>query len=316
MISVEHLTKKYDGAIAVDDISFTIEKGEVVGLLGPNGAGKTTTIKMLTGYLTPTNGHARVGNLDVQKNSLDVRRMLGYLSENSPLYEEMSVVEYLRFACELHDIPKSEINTKIRRVVDLCGLRGREYQDIKELSKGYRQRVGLAQSLIHDPEFLILDEPTTGLDPNQRIEIRKLIRKIGSEKTVILSSHILSEVEATCTRVLIIHKGKIVASGTPKELTSDAHASRSITLKVKGNKNAVIDKMKACGAINRIVEANERDGVVSLILEVGGEDDAKTDDARKEIVAYIVKNDMELIEIYQKERSLEDIFVKLTKDTL
>ena len=233
MIEVLNLTKVYGDVAAVDNISFSIQKGEIIGLIGPNGAGKTTTIKMLTCYLTPTSGKITIAGLDVAKDSLAIRKKLGYLSENAPVYEDMSVTEYLQLVAEVHNIPKKEIPAKIQRVVELCGLRGREHQDIKELSKGYHQRVGLAQSLVHDPEILILDEPTTGLDPNQRIEIRDLIKQIGREKTVILSSHILSEVEATCDRVMIIHRGKLMAVGTTAELRDTAEQKSNIYLKLE-----------------------------------------------------------------------------------
>ncbi|MEI6126579.1 MAG: ATP-binding cassette domain-containing protein, partial [Pseudomonadota bacterium] len=220
MIEVENLSKSYGTTKALQNISFRIEKGEVVGFLGPNGAGKSTTMRILTCYLAADSGTARIAGLDINKSPVEVKRRIGYLPENNPLYMDMGVRDYLSFIAKMRKIPSSSIKEKVARAVHTCGLESMASKDIGELSKGYRQRLGLAQALIHDPEVLILDEPTIGLDPHQIIEIRNLIKGIGREKTVILSSHILPEVSATCDRVLIISKGKIAGSGTPEELAA------------------------------------------------------------------------------------------------
>ena len=225
-IVISNLTKKYGVQRAVDDISFTVKTGEVLGFLGPNGAGKTTTMKAITSFLVPDAGEITVGSHSVSKSPEEVKKVIGYLPEHNPLYQEMTVIDYLKFVAELQGIDKSRIRERIQEMVEVCGLEGEKHKTINELSKGYRQRVGLAQALIHDPDVLILDEPTTGLDPNQIVEIRELIKNIGREKTVILSSHILAEVEATCDRIMIINKGKIVADGSYEELRKHAAGKR------------------------------------------------------------------------------------------
>lgn len=308
MIEVRNLTKKYGNTIAVDNISFSIQKGEIVGLLGPNGAGKSTTMRMMTCYILPTFGTITVAGFDCSSDSLQVRKRLGYLSENAPLYDEMNVWEYLEFAAEMQGISKEKRKEKIERVLDLCGIKDRVRQDISQLSKGYRQRVGLAQSLIHEPEILILDEPTTGLDPNQRVEIRELIRRIGKERTIILSSHVLSEVEATCDRVLIIHKGKIVASGTPQELRSNATSQTKVYLNVEGDGEELVKIVKSFSSVKQILETNSEESVHRLVFEV-----ERGSDIRKELVRTLVHKNFGVMEVYQKDKSLEDIFMQLTK---
>ncbi len=226
-IVVENLTKKFGAQRAVDNISFRVKTGEILGFLGPNGAGKTTTMKAIVTYLTPNEGDIHVGNFSIHQNPDEIKKLIGYLPENNPLYSDMPVIDYLKFVAELQGIEKSKIKDKILEMITICGLEGEKHKKIGELSKGYKQRVGLAQALIHDPQVLILDEPTSGLDPNQIVEIRELIKKIGREKTVILSSHILAEVEATCDRILIINKGKIVADGTSKRVKKTIGGSRN-----------------------------------------------------------------------------------------
>ncbi len=311
MIKVKHLTKKYGDHVAIKDISFEIKKGEIIGFLGPNGAGKTTTMKILTCYMPATSGDAEIAGFDVLDNSLEVRKRIGYLPENVPLYDDMTVEEYLSYAAEMHDMSKQRARKRLKEVVELCGLGKRMKQNIGELSKGYRQRVALAQALIHDPEILILDEPTTGLDPNQRVEIRDLIKEIGRKKTVILCSHILPEVEATCDRVLIINKGRIIASGTPAELRADMNSKPRIALRVeaaRGEGGKIEKGLEKMEGVCRIV-LKERDGKEMVFeLECGGQSDP-----RKDITKFIVNNDWNLIEIQKKEDSLEDIFAKLTK---
>lgn len=217
-IQITNLTRKYGPQTAVDNISFEVKTGEILGFLGPNGAGKSTSMKMITGFLGIGEGNIRIGGRSVKEFGDELRRHIGYLPENNPLYLDMPVMDYLYFCASLQRVPKAKIPDRIRQMIKMCGLNAEKHKKIGELSKGYRQRVGLAQAMIHDPEVLILDEPTTGLDPNQIVEIRKLIRELGKEKTVILSTHILPEVEATCDRILIINRGRIVADGTPELL--------------------------------------------------------------------------------------------------
>jgi len=233
MISVRDLSKSFGNTAAVNSISFDVDRGEVLGFLGPNGAGKTTTMRILTCYLSPDHGTVAVAGFDVLEDSIEVRRRVGYLPESAPLYQDMDVVSYLRFVADIRGIPRNLTGERIRRMISTCGLSKVVGRNIGELSKGYKQRVGLAQTLIHDPEILILDEPTTGLDPSQIIEIRELIKEIGRERTVILSTHILPEVEATCSRVLIINEGAIVASGTPEELQAAAGGEEVIHVSIR-----------------------------------------------------------------------------------
>ena len=252
-IIVENLTKVYGTQRAVDNISFRVNTGEVLGFLGPNGAGKTTTMKAITTYLLPNEGNISVGQFTLKDQADEIRKHIGYLPENNPLYQEMPVLDYLRYVAELQGIEKSKIRKRILEMVRLCGLEGEKHKNIAELSKGYKQRVGLAQALIHDPDVLILDEPTAGLDPNQIVEIRELIKKIGKEKTVILSSHILAEVEATCDRILIISKGKIVADGTAEELRKRAHGREILKVVIEdAEPNAVFTALQALDSVETV----------------------------------------------------------------
>ncbi|MFC1598700.1 ATP-binding cassette domain-containing protein [Patescibacteria group bacterium] len=309
MIKIENLTKNFDQFKALDDVSFEVKEGEIIGLLGPNGAGKTTTLRILTGYFNPTVGSVKYDDLDIIDEGLKVKQKIGYLPENNPLYEEMKVKEYLTFAAKMHDIAKPDIKDAVNKVINTCGLEIKQNQEIAKLSKGYKQRVGLAQSLLHNPEFLILDEPTEGLDPNQRIEIRDLIKNIGQQKTVILSSHVLSEVEATCDRVLIINQGKIVASGTPAELKQQSTSQTKIFLTVEGPQDQIAENLKKVEGVERVVNVKKEDNLVQIELETDS-----TLDLRKKLVHFIINNGWELYEISRQEKSLEDIFVKLTKN--
>ena len=230
MIHVENLTKYYDDLCAVDQIEFDIQKGEILGLLGPNGAGKTTTLRMLTGYLRPTDGEIQVKDFNIKKQSLEIKKIMGYLPESAPLYHDMLVFDYLDYVANIRDIPAGRKLERIRELSELCGLDNVMHMPIGDLSKGYKQRVGLAHAMMNDPEILILDEPTSGLDPNQIVEIREIIRRIGKEKTVILSTHILSEAEATCDRIMIISRGKIVADDTTENLKQSASSRKTIKL--------------------------------------------------------------------------------------
>lgn len=309
-IKVTNLTKYYGENLAVDDISFEVKKGEILGFLGPNGAGKTTTMKVITTFLTPTSGRVTVDDMDVEENSLDVRRKLGYLPEQNPLYFDMNVVDYLDYVAALDGIPDNKIKSRREEMIDVCGLEEVRNKDIGELSKGYRQRVGLAQAMINNPEVLIMDEPTSGLDPNQIIEIRNLIKKLGKQKTVILSTHILSEVQATCNRVIIINKGKIVADGSPEELQAKSKGQSVVTLEVKNNidKNVLSNALRNCRGVNKVELARETGD--SFVFNVYGE---KGQDLREVISGKVMEQKAALLSMQAKQSSLEDIFRELTK---
>lgn len=309
-IKVENLTKYYGQQAAVKDVSFEINTGEIVGFLGPNGAGKSTTMKMITTYLTPNSGKIYVNELDTEEKSLEVRRKIGYLPEQNPLYLDMNVLDYIEYAAMLESVPKSEIPKAIKRVVDVCGLGDVQHKDIGELSKGYKQRVGLAQAMVHNPEVLILDEPTSGLDPNQIIEIRNLIKKLGKEKTLVLSTHILQEVEATCDRVLIINKGEIVADGSPDSLQDKFKGQVVVNLILKKeslDKDLVLRAISSVRNIDKARISKEDDRVIELIVS-----GTKGSDVREDIFRKIVSMNMVILGLHQEETSLEDIFRQLT----
>lgn len=297
MVEVENLTKVFDHLVAVDHVSFSIKKGEVVGFLGPNGAGKTTTLRMITGFLPPTEGRARVGGVDVLENPIEAKRLIGYLPENNPLYDDMLVIEYLDFLADIREI--DEKKKRIEEVVEICSIGDVLKRFIGELSKGYRQRVGLAQAIIHDPPILIMDEPTSGLDPNQVVEIRSLIKELGKEKTVIISTHILPEVEATCERVLIIHLGKIVADEQKENLGRFAEKKEIVVVKIKERENAFEDLGR--------VEPHGKEGD-AWVYEIESEKDIREDVFRR-----VKERNLTLLELYRKKKSLEDIFRELTK---
>lgn len=305
-IVVENLTKKYGAQRAVDNISFRVKTGEILGFLGPNGAGKTTTMKAITTYLMPNEGNIYVGNLSVHEKPDEIKKSIGYLPENNPLYSDMPVIDYLKFVAELHGIEKSKIRDKILEMINVTGLEGEKHKKIGELSKGYKQRVGLAQALIHDPEVLILDEPTAGLDPNQIVEIRELIKKIGREKTVILSSHILAEVEATCDRILIINKGKIVADGTSKDLRKQSEGREILKIRIEdGDKNKIFEALQKLETV----------GVVDFMKDDKNAFDVQSKpelSSRKHIFDLCVKNKWVLTEMTPIETKLEDVFRVLT----
>jgi ABC-2 type transport system ATP-binding protein len=309
-IKVTNLTKYYGENLAVDDISFEVTKGEILGFLGPNGAGKTTTMKVITTFLPPTAGTVTVDGLDVEENSIEVRRKLGYLPEQNPLYFDMDVVEYLDYVAALDGIPDEKIKSRREEMIDVCGLEEVRSKVIGELSKGYRQRVGLAQAMINNPDVLIMDEPTSGLDPNQIIEIRNLIKKLGKQKTVILSTHILSEVQATCNRVIIVNKGKIVADGSPEELQTRSKGQSMVTLEVMNNcdKNALSSALKNCRNVTK-VELSKETGE-SFVFNVYGEKGA---DLRGDISGIVMKQKATLLSMQAKQSSLEDVFRELTK---
>jgi ABC-2 type transport system ATP-binding protein len=310
-IKVENLSKFYGEQQAVKNISFEIKSGEVVGFLGPNGAGKSTTMKMITTYLTPNEGVIQVNGLDTVDQPIEVRKKIGYLPEQNPLYNDMNVIDYLNYAAELQSVPKAQIPDAVKKMVKVCGLEDVKHKDIGELSKGFKQRVGLAQAMVHDPDVLLLDEPTSGLDPNQIIEIRKLIKDFGKHKTLMLSTHILQEVQATCDRVIIINNGEIVADGTTDSLQRSFQGQLSIKLYLK--KDARYGKEKVISALETIKNVEKvkvtGDNETSWMIEIAAN---KGIDVREEIFKKIVSMDMILLELHQEETSLEDIFRKLT----
>lgn len=305
-IIVKNLTKNYGTQKAVDNISFEVKTGEILGFLGPNGAGKTTTMKAITSYLAPSAGTIHVGQFSIREQPEDVKKCIGYLPETNPLYEDMGVIDYLAFCAEIQGVPKEKIKERIRHMVHVCGLQVEKHKKINELSKGYRQRVGLAQALIHDPQVLILDEPTTGLDPNQIVEIRELIKKIGKEKTVILSSHILAEVEATCDRIMIINKGKIVADGTPEELRKKATGREILKVTVEdGLQNDIFRALQALPT----VETVDNHEAETQVFEIQSKQGATS---RREIFQLCKEKGWVLTELTPIETKLEDIFRELT----
>jgi len=306
-IEVTNLTKQYGLQKAIDNISFQVNTGEILGLLGPNGAGKTTTMKIITCFMAPTGGDVKVNNISIYEDKKKIKKKIGYLPEDNPLYFEMPVLEYLFFTAELQSIKKSVIPDRIREMVHVCGLDIEKHKKIGELSKGYRQRVGLAQAMIHDPEILILDEPTTGLDPNQIIEIRKLIREVGKEKTVILSTHILSEVEATCNRILIINQGKIVADGTSAMLRKQAQGEEILRIQISEytNNDLVASALQSLETVGMVDPVSDSPG--SFMVQ-----SKNKQSSRKSIFQLCVQNNWILTELTPIETKLEDIFRELT----
>ncbi len=308
MIEVQNLTKKYGETIAVDNINFSVNKGEIVGFLGPNGAGKTTTMRIITCYLPCDAGTAKVGGFDIHQHPIEVRRRIGYLPENAPLYKDMGVIEYLRFIAEIRGLESTLARQRMDEMIETCGLKEVLHKDVGELSKGYRQRLGLAQTLIHDPQILILDEPTSGLDPNQIIEIRNLIKKIGKEKTVILSTHILPEVSATCDRTIIINRGKITAEGTTEDLAAMIEGKDIYWVCIKGQRNQVKESLQQIKGVEsvKITDVDENE-YVRYRLEC-----SRNMDLGEEIFKLVVANQWMMNELSKEQISLEEAFVKLT----
>ncbi|MBU0600197.1 ABC transporter ATP-binding protein, partial [bacterium] len=305
--NIKNITKRFGNTIAIDNISFEVNKGEVLGLLGPNGAGKTTTMRILTCFFPPNNGTATLAGYDILENPLQVKKIVGYLPENAPLYLNMSVLDYLDFIAKIRGFKELESKKKIKEMIEVCSLQKAISKDIGELSKGYRQRVGLAQALIHDPEILILDEPTAGLDPSQIIEIRKLIKEIGKKKTVILSTHILPEVSATCSRVLIINEGKLVASGSPSELIKKAKGKENIYLTIRGPKKEIKDKIALAKDVLTVEEVSEKDDLTTFLVQ------GKVGANLSEDLFFLARdNHWSLTSLHKEELNLEDLFLQLT----
>ena len=307
MIEAEGLTKYYGPMPAIRDVSFQVERGEVVGFLGPNGAGKSTTIRILTCYMPPTTGEARINGLDCFERSLEVRRLVGYLPENVPLYGELTVRGFLRFASGAKGVEGKKVEGEVRRVIGICGLENAAHRMIGHLSKGFRQRVGLAQALLNNPSVLVLDEPTIGLDPTQIIEIRRLIQELREEHTILLSSHILPEVAQICQRVLIINKGQIIATDTPANLTSQLQKSAQIQLRVRGRTAELVPALESLGGVQKVSVAAEDQGKFFVETDRSG-------DLRPEIARLVVHKGMELLELKLVDLSLEDIFMQLVTD--
>lgn len=314
IVETRGLRKDYDATCAVNDVSFKVSGGEVVGFLGPNGAGKTTTMKMITGFLRPTAGKVFVGGVDVSESPLVAQAKLGYLPESAPLYDDMMVADFLHLVADLRGVPRGEASKRLKNIGEQCGLMDVLGKDIGQLSKGFRQRVGLAQAMVHDPDLLILDEPTSGLDPNQIVEIRRLIKDLGKEKTVLLSTHILPEVQATCDRIIIINEGKIVADDQTDALTT-GDTGAVIRLVVKGRNDASVDIGKVSNILSdlpgvRAVDPSDGEGTntYGFTLRASG-----ANDPRESIFSAAVSNELVLLDMHRERVSLEDTFRRLTR---
>jgi ABC-2 type transport system ATP-binding protein len=307
LITVENLSKRYATKTAIEGVSFQVEKGEILGFLGPNGAGKTTTMRIITGYMPASDGTVRVDGFDVFDNPLDVRRRIGYLPENPPLYLEMTVTGYLRFVAKIKGVPKDKIHQEVARVMERASVSDVKERIIAKLSKGYKQRVGIAQALLNDPPVLILDEPTIGLDPKQIHEVRELVKDLAGEHTVVLSTHILPEVEQTCHRVIIIDRGKIVAVDTPQNLRLQLQGAERVSIEVQGPASDIMSKLKAMPGVVTVQKIAENDS--RHRFQVEGE---LRKDIRSDLARTIVQNGWGLYELQSATMSLEDIFLKLT----
>jgi len=309
MIKVENLTKRYAGLTALNNVSFEVNRGEIVGFLGPNGAGKSTTMRILTGFIPASSGRAEVAGLDVFEDSLEVRRHIGYMPENNPLYVDMRVSEYLKFRAKLKDVPRADRKDRIQEVLQMCGLTDVRNRVIGHLSKGYRQRVGMADALLAEPDLLILDEPTIGLDPVQIRQVRQLIKDLGKRHTILLSSHILPEVEMTCNRVIIIHRGRILASDTPDNLVKTLHAGGLVRVEVRAPGAEVQVKLRSVDGVESVEVEAGNDGFVRVTIQpkAGA-------DPREAIFKVVAANGWTLRELSRTRTTLEDIFVQITSE--
>jgi ABC-2 type transport system ATP-binding protein len=305
MIEVDGLTKRYGRTTAVDGVSFRVQKGEILGFLGPNGAGKTTTMRILTCYLPPTEGTARVAGFDVFEQPLEVKRRVGYIPETPPLYPDMEVGDFVDFCARIKGLPKGTRKARVTEAIEKARVGDVRTTLIGKLSKGYRQRVGLAQAILGSPEVLVLDEPTAGLDPKQIIETRELIKGLGGEHTIILSTHILPEVEMTCTRVLIINKGRVVAEDTPGNLTRRLRGQGVVRVEARGEASAVVGALSAVPGVTTVRPRSQADGITVAEVEAGR-------DVRAELAAAVVGRGLALLGLQQEGMSLEDIFLELT----
>ena len=310
MIKVEGLTKRYARHVAVDHISFEVEKGQIIGFLGPNGAGKTTTMRMLTCFMPPTDGTAQVAGFDVQQKPMEVKRRIGYLPESPPVYPEMEVHEYLNFVGRIKGVEKGGLKKRIDEVMEKCAITDVRTKEIGKLSKGYRQRVGLAQAILHNPDVLVLDEPTAGLDPHQIIETRELIKGLAGEHTIVISTHILTEVEQTCQRVIIIAKGKLVATDTVANLTSRLQGSETVALEiVPGGESseAIRLRLEKVSGVAKVIYRDSHDNIARFTVE-----SEKDRHVRPELAKCVISAGWELNELHAVGASLEDIFLELT----
>ena len=309
MIEVTNLTKRFGMTVAVDDISFNVDRGEILGFLGPNGAGKTTTMRMLTCFLVANSGTAKICGHSVTAKSVEVRKLIGYLPENAPLYTDMRVVDYLKFIARARGISKQKFAESLDRVTHWCGLKEVIKSNIGQLSKGYNQRVGLAQAIIHDPDILILDEPTSGLDPNQIAEIRNLIRTIGSEKTVILSTHILQEVSAVCKRVIIIDRGKIIADAAQDEIKDLTGGTETTLAHIKGPRREVENRLREIPRVKEVMVTDDKGVEGYLVYHLHSDSKAEIGEA---VFTAVKDNGWTLSELNRKHATLEEVFHKLT----
>jgi ABC-2 type transport system ATP-binding protein len=310
LIEVDHLTKSYGKNVAVNDISFNVGKGEILGFLGPNGAGKTTTMRILTGYLPATSGSARIAGFDVFDQSMEVRRRIGYLPENPPLYPDMNVHAYLEFVARIKSVAGADIPNRVERAMEMTNLTERRGELIKRLSRGFRQRVGIAQAIVHNPDVVILDEPTVGLDPKQIIEVRKLIKGLAGEHTIILSTHILPEASQTCDRVVIINRGRIAAVDTPENLTTQLKGSERVQMEVRGEEEALREAIELVDGVTKIdIQVVEASDHLKAIVE-----SEPGTDLRGKLAAAVIGKGLELLELKAVSLSLEDIFLQLTTE--
>ncbi|MFN7684856.1 MAG: ABC transporter ATP-binding protein [Oligoflexia bacterium] len=306
MIHVQHLTKRYAGRTAIVDLNFEIKKGEVVGFLGPNGAGKSTTMKILTGYMPASEGTASIAGFDVFESPTEVKRRVGYLPETPPVYREMIVADYLEFAARLHGVPSSEVTQAVNRALEQTHLGDVRKRIIGNLSKGFRQRVGLAQALVHNPDVLILDEPTVGLDPKQIIEIRNLIRSLAADRTVILSTHILPEVQATCDRVIVINQGKIVAQDKLEQLSARLTQGKVYSLMARHRSAGALEALRSLPGVKSVALSPEAQDRVTIEIR------PEASDIRDQIIETAVKQQMGVLEFFAEKLSLEEVFLQLT----
>jgi len=309
VIEVQHLTKRYGRVTAVHDVSFRVERGEILGFLGPNGAGKTTTMRILTGYMPATEGKAIVAGFDVFDQPIEAKRRTGYLPETPPLYPDMSVIEYLQFVAKIKGVPGGERRQRVQAVMERTRVDDMANRLCGKLSKGYRQRVGLAQALIHNPDVLILDEPTAGLDPKQIIETRELIKELAGDHTIILSTHILPEVAQTCQRVVIINKGRVVAIDTPDNLTARLRGSETMYLQVDSAGSDAAAALLRVPGVTRVVETDRRDGMAGYEI-----DSERGHDVRRDLSRAVVTSGWGLLELRPMRMSLEDVFLSLTTE--
>ena len=309
MIAVEGLVKEFGSTRAVAGVSFTVGRGEIMGLLGPNGSGKTTIMRVLTGFFPPTEGRVMIDGLDVEEHSLAVRERMGYLPENVVLYPDMSVRRFLCFCAEVKGVPANQRRQRVDAVVDACGLAEVTAKPIGKLSKGYRQRVGIAQALVHRPKVLVLDEPTVGLDPRQIVEIRTLIRSLAGSTTILLSTHILPEVSMTCGRVMIIDEGRIVAEDTAEGLSRRVRSVDETRVRIAGPRDAVVRALAALPGVEDLREEAAADGIVTVVVR-----SARGDALRREMADFVVRSDWGLLEIRPLPMSLEDLFVRLVRE--